>query len=46
MAIHFFNEESNYKLKQKSELKQWIKAIAAEEGFKIIFYVPMNTCIR
>lgn len=35
MAIHFFNEESNYKLKQKSELKQWIKAVAAEEGFKI-----------
>ena len=35
MAIHFFNEESNYKLKQKNELKQWIKAVAAEEGFKI-----------
>ena len=35
MAIHFFNEESNYKLKQKSELKQWIRAVAAEEGFKI-----------
>ena len=35
MAIHFFNEESNYKLKLKSELKQWIKAVAAEEGFKI-----------
>ena len=35
MAIHFFNEESNYKLKLKRELKQWIKAIAAEEGFKI-----------
>lgn len=35
MAIHFFNEESNYKLKYKSELKQWLKAVAAEEGFKI-----------
>ena len=35
MAIHFFNEESNYKLKLKNELKQWIKAVAAEEGFKI-----------
>lgn len=35
MAIHFFNEESNYKLKHKSELKHWIMAVAAEEGFKI-----------
>ena len=35
MAIHFFNEESNYKLKLKKELKQWLKAVAAEEGFKI-----------
>jgi rRNA maturation RNase YbeY len=35
MAIHFFNEESSYKLKHKSELKQWLKAVAAAEGFKI-----------
>lgn len=35
MAIHFFNEESSYKLKHKSELKQWLKAVAAAESFKI-----------
>ncbi len=35
MAIHFFEEEIKFSLKQKRERKVWIKQIATEYDFKI-----------
>ncbi len=34
-AIHFFQEDTNYNLKQKLKLKQWIKHTIAAEGFTL-----------
>ncbi|UKJ07803.1 rRNA maturation RNase YbeY [Solitalea lacus] len=35
MAINFFNEDIDFKLKDKAKLKTWIKSTAAEEGYKL-----------
>jgi probable rRNA maturation factor len=35
MAIHFFEEDIKYKLKEKNKFKGWIKGIALGEGYKI-----------
>ncbi|SEJ06908.1 rRNA maturation RNase YbeY [Cyclobacterium xiamenense] len=35
MAINFFEEGINAKLKQRRQIKQWVKEIAAEKGFRI-----------
>ena len=33
--IHFFTEDTTYRIKQKLALKRWIKAAIASEGFKV-----------
>ncbi|WP_262247411.1 rRNA maturation RNase YbeY [Parapedobacter soli] len=33
--IHFFAEDTTYRVKQKLALKRWIKATIASEGFKV-----------
>ncbi|MCO4294365.1 rRNA maturation RNase YbeY [Solitalea sp. MAHUQ-68] len=35
MAINFFNEDIDIKLKDKAKLKTWIKDTVEEEGFKL-----------
>ncbi|EAZ81809.1 rRNA maturation RNase YbeY [Algoriphagus machipongonensis] len=35
MAINFFQEETNFQLKQKLNRKKWLRKIASEEGFNI-----------
>jgi probable rRNA maturation factor len=35
MAINFFQEDITFKLPNKLKIKQWIKHIAAEEGYQI-----------
>lgn len=35
MAINFFQEETNFQLKQKLNRKKWLRKIASEKGFKI-----------
>ncbi|POY37151.1 rRNA maturation RNase YbeY [Solitalea longa] len=35
MAVNFFNEDIDIKLKDKSKLKTWIKNTIEEEGFKL-----------
>ncbi len=34
-AIHFFEEDIAYKLKNKNKVKQWVTAAIVEEGFKL-----------
>lgn len=34
-AIHFFEEDVTYKLKDKLKIKQWIKDAIAAEGYKL-----------
>jgi probable rRNA maturation factor len=34
-AIHFFTEDTGYKLKNKLQLKRWIKATIEAEGYRL-----------
>jgi probable rRNA maturation factor len=34
-AIHFFAEDTDYKLKNKLQLKRWIKETIAAEGYRL-----------
>ena len=34
-AIHFFEEDVAYKIKNKAKVKQWVTAAIVEEGFKL-----------
>ncbi|QJD96160.1 rRNA maturation RNase YbeY [Mucilaginibacter robiniae] len=34
-AVHFFAEDTSYKLKNKNNLKRWIKDTIQAEGFKL-----------
>ena len=34
-AIHFFSEDTSYKLKNKLQLKRWIKDTISAEGFRL-----------
>lgn len=34
-AIHFFTEDTGYKLKNKLQLKRWIKDTIAAEGYRL-----------
>lgn len=35
MAVHFFEEDIKFSLKEKNKHKRWLKAIAEDEGVKI-----------
>ncbi len=36
MAIHFFTEETQFKLPEKQKRKTWLKELAKNESFKIL----------
>lgn len=35
MAISFFTEDTNYKLKEKGQIRQWLTTVAKKEGAEI-----------